>query len=144
MMSEADMQGTWQFQLRIDASAELAATLREGLACPEYEALYDVLRRHDATLKCQFDAFTDYVDEAERLGRDAYPLYRWTKATVENPERKAKYLRVFTVYVDGDEVYGADVADALQLALTSLGGAVGIEGVVRFDTNPANNPRIGA
>jgi hypothetical protein len=141
MMSEVDMQATWQFQLRINASAELAAALREGLACA---ALCDVLRRHDASLKCQFDAFMDYVDEAERVGVDAYPLYRWTKATVENPEKKAKYLRVFTVYVAGEEVYGADVADALQLELSSLGGEVGVESVVRFDTNPANNPRIGA
>ena len=102
-MSEVDMQGILQFQFRINASAELAAALREGLACA---ALSDVLRRHDASLKCQFDAFMDYVDEAERVGRDAYPLYRWTKATVENREKKAKYLRVFTVYVAGGGLRG--------------------------------------
>ena len=42
-----------------------------------------------------------------------YPLYHWTKATFENPAKKEKYLRSFTVYVDDQEVYAKEIADAL-------------------------------
>ena len=31
-------------------------------------------------MKCQLDAFAEYVSEAEREGPDNYPLYHWTKA----------------------------------------------------------------
>jgi hypothetical protein len=135
------MDDRWQFQLRLDASAELAAALREGAARPEDETLFDVLRRHRATLKCQFDAFKEYVDEAQARGADGYPLFAWTRATIEDPAKKAKYLRVFTVYADGDEVYGKGVADALESELLALGKDTGIEHIARFDTNPANNPQ---
>jgi len=67
-------------------------------------------------MKCQFDAFADYVAEAEKRGPENYPLYKWTKATIENPEKKAKYLKSFTLYIDGDEVY----AKALEKDLQSL------------------------
>lgn len=135
------MDDRWQFQLRLDASAELAAALREGAARPQDEALFDVLRRHGATLKCQFDAFKEYVDEAQARGADGYPLFAWTRATIEDPAKKAKYLRVLTVHVDGDEVYGKSVADALESELLALGKDTGIERIARFDTNPANNPQ---
>ncbi|MDR5753478.1 MULTISPECIES: hypothetical protein [unclassified Caballeronia] len=135
------MDDRWQFQLRLDASAELGVALREGAARPEDKALFDVLRRHGATLKCQFDAFNEYVDEAEARGADGYPLYAWTRATIEDPAKKAKYLRVFTVYVDGNEVYGKGVTDALESDLFALGKGAGIERIASFDTNPANNPQ---
>ncbi|MCP3710852.1 hypothetical protein M3I54_28410 [Paraburkholderia sp. CNPSo 3274] len=63
-----------------------------------------VLREYNAALKCQFDAFADYVKEAECAGLDRYPLYQWTKDTIVNPGKKAKYLKSFAVYVRGEEV----------------------------------------
>jgi hypothetical protein len=130
----------WLFQIRITVSPEAAATLR---ADPQRmpPALRDVLRRHDASLTCQFDAFSDYVIEAERLGPEKYSLYQWTKETIENPEKKARYLQSFTVYVDGEEVYPREIADLLQAELSALAGAAGIERVVKIDSNPANNPQ---
>jgi hypothetical protein len=92
-------------------------------------------------LKCQFDAFADYVSEAERMGPEKYPLYEWTRKTIEEPEKKTRYLRSFTVYVDGEEVYGKEVADPLQSELSALVSDAGIISVSRFDTNPANNPQ---
>jgi len=130
-----------QFQLRLNVSAELADRLRAPGATALDHLLHDVLRRHNASLKCQFDAFADYVGEAERVGPEGYPLYQWTRETLDNPAKKARYLRVFTVYVDGEEVYGSEVADRLQAELSALAGDGGIESVVRFDTNPANNPQ---
>ena len=130
----------WLFQIRITVSPETAATLREdppGMP----PALRDVLRRHDASLTCQFDAFSDYVNEAERLGPEKYSLYQWTKATIENPEKKARYLRSFTVYVNSEEIYPKEIADLLQAELSAVAGATGIERVVKIDSNPANNPQ---
>jgi hypothetical protein len=135
------MDVTLQFQLRITVSPELADALRSDRTSAAHATLRDILRRHDATLKCQFDAFADYVNEAERLGTENYPLYQWTRDTIENPEKKAKYLRSFTIYVNGDEVYGKDVADAMEIELLKLVDANGISRVSRFDTNPANNPQ---
>jgi hypothetical protein len=134
------MSDAWLFQIRITASPEAAATLRGDPQCMP-PALRDVLRRHDASLTCQFDAFSDYVNEAEKLGPEKYSLYQWTKETIENPEKKARYLRSFTVYVDGEEVYPGEIADPLQAELSALAGNAGIERVAKIDTNPANNPQ---
>jgi len=134
------MSETWLFQLRITVSPEAAVTLRGNPQCMS-PALRELLRRHNASLICQFDAFADYVNEAERLGPEQYSLYRWTKETIENPEKKAKYLRSFTVYVDGEEVYPPEIADLLQSELSALVGTAGIEHVVKIDSNTANNPQ---
>jgi hypothetical protein len=135
------MEDQWQFQLRLVVSNERAAVLRTDPLSHAYAPLHDVLRRHDAALRCQLDAFADYVKAAETAGPAHYPLYEWTRQTIENPEKQAKYLRTFTVYVDGAEVYDKDVADSLESALSALAGDAGIERVSKFDTNPANNPQ---
>jgi hypothetical protein len=137
---ESVMAENWQFQIRITAMPALAEALRTNAPG---DALDAILREANATLKCQYDAFADYVAEADRVGREHYPLYQWTKDTIENPEKKAKYLKSFTVYVDGNEVYDKDAADWLHARLSALAdeGEVGIESVSRYDTNPANNPQ---
>ena len=132
---------TWQFQLRITVSPELANDLRTDPAGASHAALRNVLGKHNATLKCQFDAFADYVNEAEKQGLENYPLYQWTRQTIENPEKKAKYLQSFTVYVNGEEIYGKEITDVLQAELTALISDDGINSVARFDTNPADNPQ---
>ena len=135
------MENALQFQLRIAVSPELAASLRGDPASQSYALLGDILRKHNASLKCQFDAFADYVSEAEKLGVENYPLYQWTKETIEQPEKKARYLRSFTLYVDGEEVYSKERADPLQAELDTLVGDGAIQSVVKFDTNPSNNPQ---
>jgi hypothetical protein len=57
---------------------------------PALAPLPDILHKHHATLKCQFDAFADYVADAERQSGEHYPLYKWTKTTIGNPAKKAK------------------------------------------------------
>jgi hypothetical protein len=135
------MEERWQYQVRIDVAPEVAEALRAGAPHPCRDPIELILRRSNATLVCQFDAFADYVAEAERAGPERYPLYRWTKETIGNPEKKAKYLRSFTVYVGGEPVYERDVADQLRAQLSALVGKEGIERVLQFDTNPANNPQ---
>ena len=99
------MADTWQFQIRLRLADALARTARRDPSAPELAPLPEILARHDAALVCQFDAFAAYVAEAERQGTDAFPLYAWTKATIEDPVKKAKHLRSFTLHVDGAEVY---------------------------------------
>jgi hypothetical protein len=135
------MSSPLQFQLRITASPELAGSLRSDPTGALHPALCAILQAHHATLKCQFDAFADYVREAERMGTEHYPLYRWTRQTIENPEKKAKYLLSFTLYVNGEEVYDKDVADDLEDGLSKLIDPNGIVRISRYDTNPANNPQ---
>jgi hypothetical protein len=135
------MAGEWQFQIRLTASEELSSGLRNDASAAIYAPLGDVLRKYHASTKCQFDAFADYVSEAERVGTAQYPLYQWAKETIGKPEKRARYLRSFTLYVNGAEVYDQAVADPLYEELMALVGSGGIENVVRLDTNPANNPQ---
>ena len=130
-----------QYQLRINLADEAAEAARAGAGHPGLKPLRDILARHNAVLQCQYDAFAGYCAEAEREGVDKYPLYAWTRATIEDPVKKAKYVRSFTLYVDGDEVYGKAKADALEADLQPLVGGVVVTTMARHDTNPANNPQ---
>jgi hypothetical protein len=135
------MSEQWQYQVRIDLAEEAAQVARRDPRDPALAPLPSILEKHHATLKSQFDAFAGYVAEAEREGVERYPLYAWTKATIENPAKKAKYLKSFTLYVDGDEVYGKEQADALEADLQPLVGGPLITRLAKHDTNPANNPQ---
>jgi hypothetical protein len=135
------MSEQWQYQVRIDLVDEAAEIARWESANPALAPLPNILAGHNATLKCQFDAFAGYVAEAERDGVDKYPLYKWTKATIENPAKKEKYLKSFTLYVDGNEVYAKDKADALEGDLQPLVGGGLVTRLAKLDTNPANNPQ---
>ena len=129
----------WQYQLRIDLADEAAAIARHDPNNQAIESLARIVRKHGATLKCQYDAFADYVAEAERHGPENYPLHAWTKATIENPAKKAKYQKSFTLYVE--EVYAKEKADALEADLQPLVGGSLVTRMAKHDTNPANNPQ---
>lgn len=134
------MTETWDYQIRIYFDDPLASEARDNPGSPALKPLMDVLAKHRTKMKSQYDAFADYVAEAERQGTDKFPLYAWTKATIENPEKKAKYLKSFTLYVEGDEVYAKDKADALEADLQPLVGRL-ISRISKHDTNPAHNPQ---
>ena len=88
------MSNQWRYQLRIYLRDELAEIARGDPANPALRPLPTILAKHNATMKCQFDAFADYIAEAERQGIGGYPLYEWTKATIEDPVKK-KIHQVF-------------------------------------------------
>jgi hypothetical protein len=92
--------------VRIDLADEPARVARRNPADPALAPLPEILARHHAIIRSQYDAFAGYVAEAERI--EKYPLYHWNKATIENPAKKAKYVKSFTLYVDGDEVYAKE------------------------------------
>ena len=135
------MTEAWQYQIRIYLPDGVAQMARENPQSQELQPLAGVLARHDAIMKCQYDAFMDYVIEAEKNGVEQYPLYRWTKATVDDPAKKAKYLESFTLYVGGDEVYAKEAADALEADLQPLVGGPLVKRMTKHDTNPARNPQ---
>ena len=136
------MTTNWNHQIRLRLEDDFAATARRDPSAPALAPLPEILARHDATVVCQYDAFTGYVAEAERRGTCEYPLYAWTRATIEDPVKKAKYLRSFTVHVGGTEVYPKVKADALEKELAPLVGGPLVAAMSRHDTNPANNPQI--
>ncbi|MGE5368276.1 MAG: hypothetical protein ACM3PD_01560, partial [Chloroflexota bacterium] len=74
----------------------------------------------------------------------SFPLYRWTKATIENPEKRRKHLKAFAIVVSGEIVYAKSIADALAADLEPLAGKGPITGLSRHDTNPENNIRAPA
>ena len=134
------MSKEWNYQLRIKMPLDLAQLARRDPDNPEMKPLFDILKRHSAELINQYDAFAGYVAEAEANDPADYPLYQWTKATIEDAAKEAKYTRIFTLYVDGDEVYEKIKADALEADLKPLVGGAIVEEMTRYDTNPANNP----
>jgi len=92
------MTAQWLYQVRFDLSdAALAEAARRSLDNPTLAPLATVLAKHHAAIKSQYDAFAEYVAAAEQDGVDKYPLYAWTKATIENPAKQEKYQKSFTV-----------------------------------------------
>jgi len=133
------MAEQWKYQVRVYLTDEMSATARGDDRAEAIKPLMHVLANHRATIKCQFDAFAEYVREAEKNGTEADPLYQWTKETIEDPEKRQKHLRAFAVQVDGEVVYDKDTADALEAALQPLVRDGLITRISKQDNNPANN-----
>lgn len=131
-----------QYQIRIYLNDHFAEIARRNPEDPALKPLAGVLAKHHAAMKSVFDAFSDYVSEAEKHGVDKFPLYKWTKATIEDPAKKAKHTKVFTLYINGDEVYAKKLADALEADLQRLVGGKIVSRLTKHDTNPANNPQM--
>ena len=136
------MSDQWQYQLRIYLADELAEVARRDFAAPALGPLPRVLEKHSATMKCQFDAFADYVAEAEAVGIEGYPLYAWTKATIEDRVKRAKHLSSFALHIKGEAVYPKQEADALETDLQPVVDGTSILRISRHDINPANNPQV--
>ena len=135
------MSDQWHYQVRVYFDDEFAETARGNPSSPALGALPGILARHHATLRCQYEAFAGYVAEAEQQGVKGYPLYAWTKATIEDPMKRAKHLKSFALHVNGREVYPKQEADALEVDLLPLVREGLITLVSKHDTNPANNPQ---
>lgn len=138
------MSEDWSYQVRVnlaDAAASLARKDPENLGL---QPLRDILSKHNARLRNQLDAFRDYVATAEREGQEGFPLYRWTKAVIEDPAKIEKHGKAFSIHVDGEEVYGKDVADALEAEIQPLVGGPLVTRLTKHDSNPANNPQAPA
>jgi len=132
----------WQYQVRIYLPDELVDTARFHSDDPALGQLPDILQKHGARMKSQFDAFAEYVAEAEGKATDEYPLYEWTKATIEDPAKKLKHLKSFSLHVKGRELYSKDEADALEADLQTLVSGGVITRISKHDSNPEHNPQM--
>ena len=63
------MSEAWQYQIRIHLADSFAQMARHDPDNQALKPLAGILAKHDATMKCQFDAFMDYVTEAEDRGK---------------------------------------------------------------------------
>jgi hypothetical protein len=133
--------GPWQYQVSFDVNySAIAETIRRKIPDTALAQLFEILARHRAVAKCQFDAFAEYVAAAEEQGVENYPLYEWTRATIENPAKKEK-SKVLHGYLDGREVYDRGIADAVEADLQPLARNGLIARISKYDTNPANSPQ---
>jgi hypothetical protein len=128
----------WSHQLRVYLDDDMAEAAYRGDQSG-LQPLTTILNRHGATLTSQFRAFEEYVMEAERKGVDKFALYKWTKATVEDPEMRAKHIQAFAIRVDDEEVYGKEIADMIENDLRPLVGGALVKRMSRHDTDPAKN-----
>ena len=133
------MSEQWQYQLRLYLSGDAAEAMRSGHDDPALQPLTAILDKHGAAMVSQLDAFEGYVAEAEAAGPENFPLYKWTKATLDDPEKRTKHAKAFALRMSGQEVYGKDAADALEADLQPIVDGHTIERMSRHDTNPANN-----
>jgi hypothetical protein len=135
------MSDIWDYQIRATLSEKAAELTRENRQAPELAPLLAAAARHKAQLVSQYDAFAHYVAEAEKNGAQDYPLYKWTKATLDDPAKAAKHRKIVTFYVGGEEVYPRAAAEALEADLLPLVGGGVVEKINKYDSNPANNPQ---
>jgi hypothetical protein len=126
--------------LRIYLADELAEVARRD--APALGPFLRVFEKHSATMKCQLDTFADYATEAEKQGVKGYPLYQWTKATIEDPVKRAKHVQSFALHIKGEAVYPEREADALEADLQPVVDGTSILRNPRHDPNPANNPQV--
>ena len=133
------MSADWQHQIRVYLPEHLADLARTNRDAPQPQPLTAILNEHRATLVSQLDAFESYVAEAEKADPETFPLYKWTKATVDDPDKRLKHEKSFAVRISGQEVYAKEDADSLEAALRPLAGGSLVTSISRHDTNPANN-----
>ena len=98
------MDAEWRHQLRVYLLDELADVARTDPEAPALRPPADILKEHSATLVSQLGAFQDYVAEAEREGSEDFPLYRWTRATIDDQAKRRKHKKAFALRVAGEEV----------------------------------------
>jgi len=64
-----------KYQLRLTSNDPSTQVARNRPDDPSIAPLTQLPRRHDAALKYQYDAFADYVKEAEAKGAEMYAFH---------------------------------------------------------------------
>ena len=84
------------------------------------DVLNKLLESNNASLMCQYDAFVFFVRECENKNETDNSLYKWTKDTIKDEDKKAKYQKIHSVYVDKKQVCKEDIADKIIEEITNL------------------------
>ena len=119
----------------------MSSNLRKNKPSGLARQIKSLARKHGTTIVCTYDAFVDYCREAESNSVEDYPLYAWTKQTIENPEKKQKHLKSFAFYRNDNQVYERALAETIYYELLPLADNGTIDEVKLIDSNPANNPQ---
>ena len=135
------MSDEWLYQIRIRVNEETSSNLRQNKSSGASKLLNSLAEKYGTQLVCTYDAFVGYCTEAEENGVEDYPLYNWTKQTIENPEKKEKHLKSFAFYRNNDQVYEKVLAQEIYSELLPLAANGTIDEVKLIDSNPANNPQ---
>ena len=128
------------YQIRLDVEEDLAKKIREKKSFDILSKLYEILKKYNADLICQYDAFCNFLKECELEKNTDNPLYRWTKDTVLNQSKKSKYLKSFTIYVNNEQLYSKTVAEQIEKKLSDLNEKKIIK-INKFNSDPKNNPQ---
>ena len=135
------MNNDWLYQVRVYFSLNFVNLYSSNKSSDLKTKLLQILQKNNADLLSQYDGFMGYVLEAEKNGIDNYPLYQWTKDSLENSGKTEKYRTSYTIYVNNEEVYSKEEADNLEKNLKLIIDTVSILRISKHDTNPANNPQ---
>ena len=128
------------YQVRLDVSEDIAQEVRNKNYHKLNKNIDIILLKVGAELICQFDAFNNFVIECEEENNTNNALYKWTKDTIENKVKKKKYLKSFTVYVEGAQLYEKKVADYLESEIKKLSEKKILK-VHKYNSDPKNNPQ---
>ena len=130
----------WLYQIRIKVSENISNDLRDMCQLNLSKKLKQIAKTHQMALVCTYHAFEAYCVEAEQNGIDGYGLYHWTKATIEDPFKKAKHLKSFAFYLGEDQIYPKELASSVQNQLKEINDKE-LQEINLIDSNPANNPQ---
>ena len=128
------------YQVRFDVIEEIASEVRKKNYKKLNEKLNFILEEVNADLVCQYDAFKNFILECEKENEVNNALYKWTRDTIENKAKKQKYLRSFTVYVEGEQLYEKKIADFLEFEIKKLNEKKIIK-INKYNSDPKNNPQ---
>ena len=128
------------YQIRLDVTEDIAQEVRNKNYHKLNKYIDAILLKVDAELICQFDAFNNFVIECEKENNTNNALYKWTKDTIENNVKKIKYLKSFTIYVNGAQLYEKKTADYLESEIKKL-NEKRILKISKYNSDPKNNPQ---
>ena len=128
------------YQVRLDVTEDIAQEVRNKNYYKLNKYIGAILLKVDAELICQFDAFNNFVIECEKENKTNNALYKWTRDTIENSIKKKKYLKSFTVYVNGEQLYEKKTADYLESEIKKL-NEKRILKISKYNSDPKNNPQ---
>ena len=128
------------YQIRLDISEDISEEVRNKNYDKLNTSIKSILLKVSADLICQFDAFNNFVLECEKENNTNNALYKWTKDTLKNSVKKKKYLKSFTIYVNGEQLYEKKCADYLEHEIKKLREKKILK-VYKYNSDPKNNPQ---
>lgn len=130
-----------KYQLRLTLTDSFARAARETPYSAVLEPLHDVLRKHDASLSCQYDEFVRFVAACEAHNDADTTLAQWTKAVLAMPSKVDYFKTLFVVAVKGEQLFDETTMTALKNDLEPLVESGMVKKLSSISNDPAKNPQ---